>query len=122
MKMTSHTARISPSEIHETSSKKSLNNIITKVSKCAFAALIFLTTITTLISGAAAYPRVPLEDPSIPTTTPKPIDSVKMVPIDQVLVAAEAARPTNCILIQNHSGFRRQCFQKPENDSWCTIL
>lgn len=130
MKITSHTARISSSEIHETPSKKSLNNIIAKVSKCAFAALIFLTTITTFMSTAiayplaeaAAYPRVPLEDPSIPTTTLESLDSVKRLPIDQILVAAEVALPTNCAVIPNHSGLNKKCFKKSQNDSSCTIL
>lgn len=130
MKITSYTTSINPSEIHETSSKKSLNNIITKVSNCAYAALIFLTTITSLISGAIAYPlagaaahpRVALEDPSIPTTTLESLDSVQRLPIDQILVAAEAALPTNCAVIPNHSGLNKKCFKKSQNDSSCTIL
>lgn len=130
MKITSYTARISASEIHDTSSKKSLNNIITKISNCAFAVLIFLTTITTFISGAiayplpkaAAYPRVPLEDRFIFTTTPESIDSVKIVPIHEVLVAAEAALPTDCVLVPDHSGLNKKCFKKFQNDNSCTML
>lgn len=119
MKLTLLTTRVNPSaETTEISSKNPLKTLINTVSKCALAVLTGLITVTTLMSGAAAYPypRVAVELP--PTTTTIAPDLVQTIPIN------EANHDYSQCLRRGIGNFRDICSsERPKSDFWpCTIL
>lgn len=119
MKIISYPTRVSRSEIQGASAKKYINSLIDKISKCALALLIGLTTITTLTTGATAYPypRVAGELTTI-TSTVSP-DSVEIIPIEEV----NPNYKLNCMQPNLGSLMSTPC-KRPQNEtSWsCTIL